>query len=353
MNKLMVLFLAAALPAIAQDDIMPRPPKPAPVGGVLARLIHDTRVGEAQQNKNLTILPLFSADHAPRGYWTLDQALAKDVLRISEKGEGSVPELLAENLSDEPVFLLAGEIVTGGKQNRVVSQDILLAPHSGAIGLGVFCVEQGRWTQQTRYFGVEKYMAHAALRLDLNAPSVSQSAVWGEVARKNGAVAGAMPNPTGYLGTMYESSQVKRNLDDYTKAIVWTQDANGMAVMIGERVVGVEIFGDSETFGKLRDKLLRSYAVDALEEAAVVKPVTARVSVERFLQTAHQASLRPKETIGLGRLFGIEGGRVYGSVLTWDRQHAAHGVVHASLFEDLRGESQPPVSPRPFPRYRD
>jgi hypothetical protein len=78
------------------------------------------------------------------------------------------------------------------------------------------------------------------------------------VGRKADALAAAVPNETHYLGKIYESGEVKRDLDDYTKAIVWSEDANGMAVMIGGRVVGVELFGDSETFARLRDKLLRS-----------------------------------------------------------------------------------------------
>ena len=354
-NVTLLLIGLASLTALADEDIEPRPPKRSLPGNELARAIADTRIGEPQQYRNLAVFPLFTTGRASRGYWTLDQALAKGLLRISEKGEGSVPELLAENLSKEPVFLMAGEIVTGGKQNRVVSQDILLAPRSGPVGLGVFCVEQGRWTQQTRYFGVEKEMAHAALRQNLNAPTVSQSGVWGEVARKADAVAATVPNETHYLGKIYEAGEVKRDLDEYTRAIVWKQDANGMAVMIGGRVAGVEIFGDSETFARLRDKLLRSYAVDAIEFTDSTKPAMVRDTVEGFLRTAQQARLSAKETIGIGRLFGIEGRWMYGSMLVWHEQQGAYGVVHASLFGDGHADARPPIvpMPRPLPRYRD
>ena len=347
---LLLLMLLAATRGSGEEGIEPRPPKHVMLANELARLISDTRVGEPQRYKNLTIFPLFTSGRATRGYWTLDQALAKGVLRISEKGEGSVPELLAENLSEKPVFLMAGEIVTGGKQNRVVSQDILLSPRSGPTGLGVFCVEQGRWTQQTRFFGVEKEMAHGVLRQQLNAPMVSQSAVWGEVARKAGAVAAAQPNETHYLGRIYEDKDVRREVDDYSQAVAWTEDASGMAVLIGGSVVGVEIFGDSEMFARLRDKLVRSYAVDAIEFSDRARPAPDQVAVEQFLQSARQAQLSPKETIGLGRLCGVEARAIYGSVLIWHQQKGAHGVVHASLFADSKPESRPPIVPRPTPR---
>jgi ARG and Rhodanese-Phosphatase-superfamily-associated Protein domain len=220
----------------------------------------------------------------------------------------------------------------------------------------VFCVEQGRWAQQTRYFGVEKEMAHGALRQELNAPQVSQSKVWSEVARTAEALAPGQRNETRYLGRIYEDKSVRREVDDYSRAITWTQDANGMAVMINGRVVGVEIFGDSGTFEKLRDKLLRSYAVDAVEFSGVEKSSAPRETVERFLRNARMTHLTPKTTIGIGRSFAIGGLSIYGSMLTWDEQIGAHGVVHASLFSDSRVTEQPPVvpmpMPRPLPRYR-
>ena len=345
-----VLVLVTVRGFAEEPDILPRPPKPISGGNELSRLISETRVGEGQSYRNLVVYPLFTSNRARRGYWTLDQALAKELIRISEKDGGTVPELLVENRSDDPIFLMAGEIVTGGKQNRVISQDILLAPHTGPIGLGVFCVEQGRWTQRTQYFGAEKELAHGKLRQELNTPMVSQSVVWNEVARKADAVAGAVPNETHYLGKIYESREVKSDLDDYTKAIVWTQDANGMAVMIGGRVVGVELFGDSETFSRLRDKLLRSYAVDAIESDNPVKPPADRSAVERFLRNAQGAQLSSKETIGIGRLFAVNGDDLYGSVLFWHEQTGARGVVHASLFGARRVEESPVIVPMPMPR---
>ena len=345
-----LIILTAATHCHGEQDMLPRPPEPDRTSATLAGLLADTRVGEAQHYKTLTIYPLFTSNRAQDGYWTLDQALGKGLLQISEKGYGSVPELLVENRAEQPVFLMAGEIVTGGKQNRAVSQDMLLAPHGRPVSLGVFCVEHGRWTSQTDYFGVEHNLANNSLRQRIGAGMVSQSEVWSEVERKSAAVASTMANETRYLGKIYEAGDVKRNLDDYAKAIEWTEDANGMAVLIGGRVVGVEIFGDSATFAKLRDKLLRSYAVDAIEFSGDKEPSAGRDMVERFLQRARVAQVTTKATIGIGRLFGIEAQGIYGSILTWHEQAGAHGVVHVSLFEDSRVDNRPPVAPLPLYR---
>ncbi|MBM3889872.1 MAG: hypothetical protein FJ388_12215 [Verrucomicrobia bacterium] len=351
MKKTLILIAGlAVLPAFGQEEIMPRPPKRPWVGGnELVRLIRDTRIGEPHHAKNLVVYPLFTSGRASDGYWTLDQALARRVLRITEKGEGNVPELLVENLAGEPIFLMAGEIVTGGKQNRVIAQDILLAPHSGPISLGVYCVEHGRWTAQTRYFGAEKEIAHNQLRQQLNDASNSQGRVWAEVARKASAVAApAAASPTGYLGAALGDRDVKRKVDEYTRPISLPREANGMAVLTGGRVAGVEIFGDCETFAKLRDKLLRSYAVDAIESYGTDLGGRGRDVVVEFLRRAEDTRLVSKPSLGLGRLLGIEGAGLYGSVLVFHEQRGAHGVVHASIFPSSPLIEQP--TPRPHPR---
>lgn len=354
MKKLSVLLtvLLATGGFCDEEDILPRPPKPIRGENELARLVRDTRIGDPQQFKNLTVFPLFTAGRGRNGYWTLDQALAKGLMKISEKGEGSVPDLLVENTSDEPVFLLAGEIVRGGKQNRVISQDILVPPRSGLINVSVFCVEHGRWTRQTQYFVNESEMAHGTLRQEMSAPSVSQQQVWSEVARKADAIAPSAAAGTGYLGKIYADAEVKGNVDEYARAITMPSDANGMAVVICGRVVGVEMFCDSETFNKLRDKLLRSYAVDAIEYGRMEKSYGGRETVERFLNLAQRARLVPKQTIGLGRLLGVEGTGLYGSVLTWHEQKGAYGVVHASVFAEGRPVEVTPPHPPVVPFER-
>lgn len=347
MKKTPLLF--ALLPAalvLAQSDIMPRPPRPPDTRDALIRLLRDTRIGEPCHAKNMTVYPLFTTGCGHGGCLTLDEALARNALRITEKGAGNVPELLAENTSDSPIFLLSGEIVTGGKQNRVISQDLLLAPRSGPISIGVFCVERGRWTAQTQYFGAEKELAHNQLRQQLSSRVNTQGHVWAEVARKSAAVAPAAAASTTYLGAALTDVKVKQGLDEYAKPITLPPSANGMAVVIGGRVAGVEIFGDRETFRALRDKLLRSYAVDAMEFAASEKPTPDAGVVEAFVRRVQDARLVAKQSVGIGRLFVIEGG-LSGSVLTWHGQRAAHGVVHTSLFEE---SVSPAPTPMPAPR---
>src|SRR5262249_19249546 len=82
-----------------------------------------------------------------RHYATLSEALANGLVAVKETG--NVQQLTIENLSRKvTVFLNAGDIVKGGRQDRTVRDDLILPPESGPVALETFCVEHGRWTKR-------------------------------------------------------------------------------------------------------------------------------------------------------------------------------------------------------------
>ncbi|MEL7124270.1 MAG: DUF6569 family protein, partial [Bacteroidota bacterium] len=87
---------------------------------------------------------------------SLRQALATNqaaiMERTNERGRirASVNTLTIENFSDQPIFLMSGEVITGGMQDRVIGQDMVIPPRSGLMDIPVYCVEKGRWTGGTK-----------------------------------------------------------------------------------------------------------------------------------------------------------------------------------------------------------
>ncbi len=70
--------------------------------------------------------------------------------------------LVLVNHSKRPLLLLAGEIVTGGKQDRIVAKDRIVPADADPIDLSVFCIEPGRWTESSPVFGAsDKSAAHS------------------------------------------------------------------------------------------------------------------------------------------------------------------------------------------------
>src|SRR5262252_9717225 len=135
---------------------------------------------------NLTIFPVVtSITHDTSGFITLDEGIRSGEVVVTETGRtgglvrgphhripvssAQVNNLVLVNNSKRPLILLAGEIVTGGKQDRVIAKDRIVPPESDPIDLGVFCVEPGRWVASSEKFG--------GMSLAMAAPSVRGSAM--------------------------------------------------------------------------------------------------------------------------------------------------------------------------------
>ncbi len=72
--------------------------------------------------------------------------MAKGTVRVVETG--SVNELRIENSGDEDVFIQSGDIVKGGRQDRVLTVSFVLPQKSGEVPVAAYCVEHGRWSQR-------------------------------------------------------------------------------------------------------------------------------------------------------------------------------------------------------------
>ena len=61
---------------------------------------------------------------------------------ISGGGGARVNTLYIQNVSNDTIYIMAGEVVKGGKQDRVLAQDMILPPNSKKVDISVFCVER-------------------------------------------------------------------------------------------------------------------------------------------------------------------------------------------------------------------
>src|SRR5208282_3030103 len=147
---------------------------------------------------NLTIFPVVAdRTHDTRNFLTLDDGVRSGEVVVSEAGSvrplirgreryipsdgAEVNRLVLVNNSARPLILLAGEIVTGGKQDRVVGKDRIVPAKSDPIDLAVFCVEPGRWVASKSDFGsFHSQMAQPSVRRSAMADQ-DQQKVWSEV----------------------------------------------------------------------------------------------------------------------------------------------------------------------------
>src|SRR5688572_12698909 len=104
----------------------------------------------------------------------------------SELDEAEVNRLFVENISSDTIIILGGEVVRGGKQDRMIAQDFMILPHSGKVDIAVYCVEHGRWTGPDATADFEIAMDVAPNKVRRAAKSdAAQEKVWEEVAHLN------------------------------------------------------------------------------------------------------------------------------------------------------------------------
>lgn len=319
--------------------VPPRWPQPDPV---LRTLVRRLDVGEPQGGYGLLVFPLLLRE-GQRGAdaLTLDEALGRGVLVIRETAAGSVSALLVRNESDRRVFLMAGEMILGGKQNRIVREDVLLPPRSGEVEVPVYCGEQDRWAGPTPIFKGGGELSAPAVR-GLAAGSASQDRIWGEIDRQMGDA--KVQSRTRSYQELYAAPEVSARLDRCVEALrpVIGPRTVGCVTLRDGRVVGADLFSDPDLCARLWPKIARSYALDVCRAEREFDrrhwPRPGPEPVRQFLNRILDARFHSGGTPGLGTLWRLNG-PVGGSVLEYDG-----AVVHAGLFAD-----EPVVVPMPVP----
>ncbi len=300
----------------------------------LSSRLETVEVDEPVEAGGLQVFALRWRPGEPLAYATLDDGLASGLLEVTEVAEsGSVPTLKVTNKGDAPAFLMAGEQLSGGKQNRVLNASILVAPHS-ELPIPVSCVERGRWAYRSAKFGSAGSSSHGRLRKLMHAhatmsyraegkPSSRQGEVWQEVDRKMAET--GSHSDTMVLQQMYEDTE--KELAPVTEQLQAPEGASGAVFAYGGRIAGFDLFDQPATLSKLWSKLVRAYAVDARVEAEAA-PVT-RDTVRDWLRTAPGVKEETFKSPGLGDDVRMEGNTLVGAGLLLD-DHPVHVEVFAN-----------------------
>ena len=322
---LMGVLLAAAPPETASERSAAIAPSDDPISAFADRV----RVGPPERYRNLVLYPIYAdAPKVPAVDLTLDEAMARGVLEITEVDRAQVNRVRVRNLGKDPVFIMGGEMISGAKQDRIAGDDVIV-PAGGKLVIPVFCVEHGRWVAQTDTFKSASFMAGSAVRQARAA--ADQSAVWESVAGEQERL--SAPSATGSLRSVQESEEVQEKVKPYQRAFVDLPEkhprARGVVACAGGRIIAADLFGSRVLFQDLWPKLLDSYVIDALDREEERRGVDA-VHIKRWLDGVKRASRTPKDTPGSGSLYELRGGGVLGSALVYQG-----GIVHMELFRAL------------------
>jgi hypothetical protein len=310
------------------------------LAGEVGATTSEYKVLDPIRHGSLTVFPVVSTKTYPTSeFLTLDEGLRSGEVVVTETGNvqglirrGTAPAIRHEgaevnrlvlvNNSSRPLLLLAGEIVTGGKQDRVIGKDRIVPPESDPVDLSVFCVEPGRWVATSEHFGASgvtygnvssmggpvrvpaptTMMAQPSVRAKAMGDK-DQNEVWAEVRKQTAAetvevtsgapVAGRELAQTSSYAKVMENAEVKKQVDAVAKPIeesyqslirqLKDRNAVGVVVAVNGRIIWADIFASTNLLEKYWPKLVRSYASEAVVVRAKDVEVTA-ARAQAFLE---------------------------------------------------------------------
>jgi hypothetical protein len=302
MKKLTLFAALAALFFACQSDRQPAAnPSNAAAAAGLSLL---TEANPAWQYENLRLYPivadaaLMDVQNGVKHLKTLAEGMKTAGFRITEQkdfgrsNERTYNILTVQNKSQDTIFMMSGDVVTGGNQDRVIARDQAVAPRT-VKNVDVFCVEQGRWqfTDSTAtpnekaiyafrgYYNVASPQVRQAVQRTNN-----QSEVWAAVARVTKANGASSSTSTYAALESAADSKAKRDayLQHFGRHLAQIPNVVGVVAVSGDQVLGVDVFGHNDLFGREYAALLHGFAAEAAASGA--QPTMSEQAVRRAFE---------------------------------------------------------------------
>jgi hypothetical protein len=271
--------------------------------------------------RNLIIYPILGSTTDDIEISAIDDILAQNNGGFRELDAPDINRISFSNRGDTPVLILDGEEIIGSLQNRIAA-DSILVPARSTNNIPVICAEEGRWddigsfeTGYCSYPGIRAILSRRG-----NRKNGLQKKVWKEIERKLTA--------TKTLSTTSSMHDIYNNLEDEATRYVegfesLNHDTIGFIGVAGGKILGCDIFHAPATYRKFEQKLVRSYALDAIEHR---KPSPNSIDAGKFLQATHD-SLKKKKYTDRTRHFSLKEEKFSGQGLVYrDR------IIHLSVF---------------------
>lgn len=301
---------------------------------IITDFLTSIEFGDAQVHENMSVVPLFLPEDRGPDYITLKEALSEKLLTVTEVDDaGLVPELNVVNGGNVAVLLLGGEELFGAKQNRVLNTSILIPPGSETV-VPVSCTEQGRWYYTSDSFADSGIVINPSVR-KVKARSVSsslrstrqfssdQDAVWDEIHEFSKRA--EFLSSTDALKDIIESRN--EELEKYADAFTLLTGQKGLLVFINGRAEGFDIVSRDNAYEDYHEKLIKSYAMDAVTDRSHIEGTASMEEVKKLIQSAICCQHRKYRSRGLGWDYRFESESNTGAALVYESN-----AIHMSFF---------------------
>jgi hypothetical protein len=247
----------------------------------------------AKTFKNLKIIPIrFKGPGDGRmrpEVVSLSNAIQQGLAVVSERGTASTENvhwLRINNNSDKAIFVGSGEVILGGRQDRMVTRDTVLMPSRSDQYISVMCVEEGRWSDKEKKFAYFNY-ATPQLRKVLD-QSNNQVVVWREIL--NHLDFNGVNSPTLAYASRRADKKFAPLVQEYYNYFIdqfkrSDSTITGFVCMSGDKVIGTDIYAGTNLFYGQLEALLPGYIEEAISygKTVTIKDAKVKEYLDRIL----------------------------------------------------------------------
>ncbi len=296
----------------------------------MTSILHDFELMNPQVHKNVAIVPIKTPINHSIDLLTLKKGFELDLVNVKECEHSTVNTIIVENKSVVPLLLVDGEEIVGGDQNRIMDATILIAPES-EMKVPVNCTEHGRWGFKHNFKqseNIANYRTRLAKRQALQNNASVQQAVWNSIDELE--FDRSFSSPTQAMSESYEDA--KADLSEFLDAFKSVNGQSGVAVLIDGKIMGFEVFLNSDIYRQYHEKILKSYLIDAKINDDVFTINTD--AIEGLIHDVENCEFEESQATGLESHFEFKDDDGVGTLYTY------HGeTIHASyLVESVETE---------------
>lgn len=298
---------------------------------------HDYELMNPQVHKNVAIVPIKTPANHSIDLLTLQKGFELDLVKVKECEHSTVNTIIVENTSVVPLILVDGEEIVGGDQNRIMDATILIGPES-KMKVPVNCTEHGRWGFKHHFKqseNIANYRTRLAKRQAFQNSTSVQQAVWNAIDELE--IDRSFSSPTQAMSESYEDA--KADLNEFLDAFKTVDGQSGVVVLIDGKIMGFEVFLNSDIYRQYHEKILKSYLIDAKISDNVFTINTD--AIESLIREVENCEFEESQTTGLENRFEFKNDDGVGTLYTY------HGkTVHLSYLTgsgDVENGAENPI----------
>lgn len=229
--------------------------------------------------RNLKLIPIKRIETASDSLYNtpvsinLKTGMAQGTVKLKERGNYMVDNinvLFVENNSGKDLVIKSGEIVMGGRQDRVFGRDTVLAAGQQHL-VPVYCIEETRWSEKEKKF-IYRGTTGSGLQTIIDTAQ-NQTKVWDEIRRllkqnnqtNNSSYAALLNNKKVADTTQQYIRHFLQALRSKDSSIV------GIIASTGHKILGAEVFISTSLFYQTLPGLLEKYCTEAVLTGTAAK----------------------------------------------------------------------------------